>query len=151
MTLVGKNLGAADENQAIVTGRMAGRIALITAVLVAAMILIFDNQLMSAFTSNQKVIIYGSSVIFAFALLQLPRAVNIVFAGNLRGGADLAWLMWLSIISVIVFETFGAFVLTYIFHVGLVGLWAIQIVDETTRYTLNYYRFRRKKWKTLEL
>jgi putative MATE family efflux protein len=151
MTLVGKNLGADDEHLAIKTGRLAGRVVLITAILMATIILIFQKQILATFISNQEVIAYGSSVIFAFALLQLPKAVNIVFAGNLRGGADLAWLMWLSIISVIVFETFGAYIITYIFHIGLVGLWSIQIVDETSRYTLNYFRFRRKKWKSLEL
>jgi putative MATE family efflux protein len=151
MTLVGKNLGAAEENLAIKTGRLAGRVALITAALVAAVLLIFHRQILAAFTSNQEVIAYGSSVIIALAVLQLPKAVNIVFAGNLRGGADLNWLMWLSIFSVIIFETFGAWFLTYILQVGLIGLWSIQIVDEGTRFTLNYFRFRRKKWKNLEL
>ena len=83
-------------------------------------------------------------VIYALAILQIPKAVNIVFTSNLRGGADLAWLMWLAIISVIIYESFAAYILAFIFNMGLIGLWIIQIVDETTRLILNYFRFRRK-------
>ena len=50
--------------------------------------------------------------------------------------------MWLSIISVILFEIIGAYFLTVVLQVGLIGLWAVQIVDETSRFSLNYFRFR---------
>jgi putative MATE family efflux protein len=151
MTLVGKNLGAEEDQLARKTGRLAGRVALITSSFVAVILMIFHSPILAAFTSNQEVIRYGSTVIYALAILQIPKAVNIVFAGNLRGGADLNWLMWLSIGSVILFESFGAWVLTFIFKVGLVGLWAIQILDESVRFSLNYVRFRRKKFKKVEL
>ncbi|MEJ2051173.1 MAG: MATE family efflux transporter, partial [Calditrichota bacterium] len=139
------------EHMALHTGWVAGRVALIAAVLVAVILIIFNRLIISAFTSNQNVIAYGSSVILALAILQIPKAVNIVFSGNLRGGADLAWLMWLAIIGVLTFETAGAYVLSFILHTGLVGLWAIQSVDESTRLTLNYFRFKGKKWKILKI
>ncbi len=151
MTLVGKNLGADKESMALHTGWVAGRVALIAAVLVAVILVIFDKLIISAFTSNQEVIAYGSKVILALAILQIPKAVNIVFSGNLRGGADLAWLMWLAIINVFIFETASAYILTFIFHIGLVGLWGIQSVDETSRLILNYFRFKGKKWKILKI
>jgi putative MATE family efflux protein len=151
MTLVGKNLGAEDEHLAIRTGRIAGRVALIASLIVAVILVIFQRDILAAFTSNQQVISYGMTVMLAVALLQIPKAVNIVFSGNLRGGADLAWLMWLAIISVILFEMIGAYMLSVIFKFGLIGLWSVQIVDESTRFTLNYFRFRGKNWKILEL
>jgi putative MATE family efflux protein len=150
MTLVGKNLGAEEEHMAIKTGRLAGKVALYVAIVVAALLIIFYKYILAAFTSNQEVVTYGQQVIYAFAILQLPKALNIVFSGNLRGGADLAWLMWLAIISVILFETMGAYVLAMILHLGLLGLWSIQIVDESTRFFLNYFRFKGKKWKILD-
>lgn len=151
MTLVGKNLGADEEHQALLTGRMAGRVALFAAIFIAGLIMLFQKYIIAAFTSNQQVIIYGGSVILALAILQIPKAVNIVFAGNLRGGADLAWLMWLAIGSVTTFEIFGAYILSFIFNLGLVGLWAIQAVDESVRFSLNYFRFKGKKWKLLDI
>lgn len=151
MTLVGKNLGADEEHMALHTGRVAGKVALIAALIVAVILVVFNKLILSAFTSNQEVITFGGKVILALAILQIPKAVNIVFSGNLRGSADLAWLMWLAIIGVILFETIGAYILSYILQTGLVGLWAIQSLDETSRLTLNYFRFKGKKWKILEI
>lgn len=151
MSLVGKNLGAEEESLALRTGNLAGRVAFIAALLVAIVLIIFQKYILSAFTSNQEVIFYGRQVIYALAILQIPKALNIVFSSNLRGGADLAWLMWLSIIGVIIFETIGAYILAMILQFGLIGLWSIQIVDESTRFILNYFRFKGKKWKILEI
>ncbi|MFZ0390705.1 MAG: MATE family efflux transporter [Calditrichia bacterium] len=151
MTLVGKNLGADEEVQALHTGRIAGRVALTAAVLAAALLLLLHRPVLSSFTENPQVVLYGSSVILALALVQIPKALNIVFSGNLRGGADLAWLMWLTIGSVLIFEVFGAYILTFIFQLGLVGLWAVQGLDESVRFALNYFRFKGKKWKILDL
>lgn len=150
MTLVGKNLGAEEESRAMAMGKVAGRVAFFAALLVAIVIVILHRQILVAFTSDPQVIAYGSKVILVLAVVQIPKALNIVFSGNLRGGADLAWLMWLAIFSVIIFETTIAYFLTFSFHLGLVGLWAIQAVDESTRFTLNYFRFKGKKFKIIE-
>ncbi len=151
MTLVGKNLGAEEEGLALKTGGLAGRVALIASILVAVILVIFQRPILLAFTSNESVLYYGRQVIYALAILQIPKALNIVFSANLRGGADLAWLMWLSIASVIIFETLGAYFLAMTLQLGLLGLWSIQIVDESTRFVLNYFRFKGKKWKILEI
>ncbi|OPX34139.1 hypothetical protein B1H10_04300 [candidate division KSB1 bacterium 4484_188] len=150
MTLVGKNLGAEKEKRAMQTGRIAGRIALIASLFVATLIFIFHRIILVAFTSDPEVVAFGSRIILVLAIVQIPKALNIVFSGNLRGGADLAWLMWLAIFSVILFESFGAYFLSFILGAGFVGLWIIQAVDESIRFTLNYFRFRGKKWKIIE-
>jgi putative MATE family efflux protein len=151
MTLVGKNIGADEAHLALKTGRLTGRVALFFSLGIAFILIIFQKYILSTFTTNPQVIVYGRQVIYALAILQIPRAVNVVFAGNLRGGADLNWLMWLSIFSVLIFEILGSYTLTVIFHMGLVALWSIQAVDETFRLILNYFRFREKKWKTVEI
>lgn len=148
MTLVGKNIGAAEDQQALSTGRVAGRVALVFAGIVALIMILFRTNLLSVFTSNHQVINYGAMVIIVFALIQIPKAVNIVFTGNLRGGADLAWLMWLAITSVFLFETIGAYVFSFGFGLMLVGIWLVQGLDETFRLSLNYWRFKKQKWST---
>jgi len=146
MSLVGKNLGAAEEHKAISAGRVAGRVAFVAAIISAIFLIVFREGILAVFTSNQNVIDFGKNLMIILAILQLPKAVNIVFSSNLRGGADLAWLMWLAIFSVIVFETIGAYIFSMILALSLGGLWIVQILDETFRMTVNYWRFRRKKW-----
>jgi putative MATE family efflux protein len=151
MTLVGKNIGAAEDQQALFTGRVAGRVALVFAGIVTLLLILFRKPLLSVFTSNQEVINYGAYAIIIFALIQIPKAVNIVFTGNLRGSADLSWLMWLAVTSVIIFETMGAYIFSFVFHLMLMGLWLIQGMDETFRLSLNYWRFKKQKWSTKDI
>lgn len=147
MSLVGKNIGASEEHQAVSAGRLAGRVAFVAALITAAVLIIFRKWMLVIFTSNQEVINFGANVLIILAILQIPKAVNIVFSSNLRGGADLAWLMWLAIWSVLMFETIGAYVFSVVLQLSLAGLWIIQILDESWRLALNYWRFRKKKWK----
>jgi Na+-driven multidrug efflux pump len=49
--------------------------------------------------------------------------------------------------SVLIFEVAGAYILSFIAGMALGGLWLIQGIDETCRLLLNYWRFRKRKWK----
>jgi len=80
-------------------------------------------------------------------LSQLPKGANIVFSGNLRGSADLNWLMWLAVSTVCLYEILGSWLLAIPFGFGLFGLWIVQGMDEATRFILNLWRFNRGKWK----
>jgi putative MATE family efflux protein len=151
MTLVGKNIGASENQQAIVTGRTAGKVAFIFAIIVSSLLIIFRKGLLTLFTSDQAIIAYGAPVLITVAIIQIPKAINIVFTGNLRGSADLSWLMWLAIISVIIFETVGAYISAFILGFGLVGLWLIQGIDESFRFSFNYWRFRKSKWTSRKI
>lgn len=151
MTLVGKNIGAEDERQALVTGGVAGKVALVSSILIMVLLIGFQDLWLHIFTSNKEVIQLGTRFIFVLAIIQVPKAVNAVFTGNLRGGADLAWLMWLVISSVLIFETVGAYLCAFVFGLSLGGLWMVQGIDELTRLLLNYWRFRQRKWKLNEV
>ncbi len=151
MTLVGQNIGADNEHKAIAAGNSAAVVAFFASLAIAVVLIVFQDTWFYIFTSDQTVIEYGTRVILVLALIQIPKAVNIVLTGNLRGGADLKWLMWLAISSVISFETFGAYILSFTLELMLMGLWLVQGIDETYRLTLNYWRFRQRKWKLDEL
>ena len=79
----------------------------------------------------------GTSLIYIFALIQLPKGANIVFPGNLRGSVELNWLMWLAISTVSLYEIFGAWLMAIPFGFGLYGLWIVQGIDGFTRFMLN--------------
>lgn len=147
MTLVGKNIGAEEEKEALQAGRIAGRVALVSAIFAGIVLVIFQDLWFHIFTSNDRVIALGTRAVLVLAVIQIPKAVNIVFTGNLRGSADLTWLMWLAVSSVIIFEIFGAYTLSFVLNLSLAGLWLVQGVDESYRMVLNYWRFRKGKWK----
>jgi putative MATE family efflux protein len=149
MTLVGKNIGAQDYAEARKSGQLVGIISAVNAIVIAGLVWLFDTQIFAAFTNNVEVRTLCHSLIIAFVILQIPKAINTSYAGNLRGAADLNWLMWLAVGAVILNEIMGAYVLAFIFGLQLVGLWVIQIVDESGRLVLNYWRFNKCEWKQI--
>lgn len=151
MALVGKNIGADNPQHAMATGHSAARVAFVASFVVALILVVSHPIWLPIFTNDRQVIQLGASVMTIFALIQIPKAVNAVFTGNLRGGADLAWLMWLAMLSVVLFEVFGAYTLSLMLGLGLAGLWVIQGVDETFRLSLNFWRFRNSKWKLKDI
>ena len=93
----------------------------------------------------------GTSLIYIFALIQLPKGANIVFPGNLKGSVELNWLMWLAISTVCLYEIFGAWLMAIPFGFGLYGLRIVQGIDGFTRFMLNLWPFKRGKWKEVRL
>lgn len=147
MSLVGKSLGAAHPGQARRTGMINGMVGFGVATVIAIILVITSDNIATIFTNDPAVISLGNSLIYIFALIQLPKGANIVFSGNLRGSADLTWLMWLAITTVCFYEIFGSWLLAIPFGLGLSGLWIVQGIDELSRFSLNLWRFNRGKWK----
>ena len=122
-----------------------------TACVICAVLLLSSEQIIQMFTNDSAVIAVGSTVLWIFALIQLPKGVNIVYSGNLRGSADLNWLMWLAVFTAVGYEMIGSWILAIPLGMGLSGIWLIQGIDELTRFLLNYWRFNKGKWKELKL
>jgi len=151
MSIVGKSLGAEHDKQAKRAGAIAALVGFASACVISAVLLLSSSQIMEMFTNDVAVITAGSSVLLIFALIQLPKGVNIVYSGNLRGSADLNWLMWLAVFTAVGYEMVGSWILAIPMGMGLAGIWLIQGIDELTRFLLNYWRFNRGKWKKLKL
>jgi Na+-driven multidrug efflux pump len=110
---------------------------------------------MSIFTTDVEVIHIGAFVIKIFAVAQIPKAVDYVLMGNLRGAGDLRWLMWMTIASAFLMEIGLSWFVAFIILAGskwaLLGLWSVHLFDETARLAANYWRFKGGKWKFLHV
>ena len=151
MALVGRDLGAEQDRQARRTGMMTGVVGIFVAIVISLVLFFGAEHIISIFTDDTAVITLGNSLILIFALIQLPKGTNVVYSGNLRGSADLNWLMWLAIFTAVGYEIIGSWILAIPLGLGLAGIWIIQGIDETTRFSLNYWRFNRGKWQKFDL
>ncbi len=147
MTLVGKNLGADDRTAAQKTAYTASAVVAVFAGAVFILIELFSKQLVTLFTSEPEVVTLGAKVLTVFAMVQIPKAIDGVLIGNLRGAGDLKWLMWLTIFSVLVLEIGLNWMLVFVFQFSLMALWLVHFSDELLRTLINYWRFKSEKWK----
>ncbi len=154
MTYMGKNLGAKDHIVAEHTGKMTHRIVFIFGVFILVMMVIFASPLIHIFIRKEDAIIadYSFKVVFIlFALGQVPKAMNTVIAGSLRGAGDIQWIMWMNIFAVFLLEIGANWIGTFVLSWGLIGIWGIQALDEILKSSINYSRFRGGKWKLIHL
>jgi Na+-driven multidrug efflux pump len=120
---------------------------------VTLIMIAFSHTLISIFTNEPEVLRIGTVCMLMFAITQIPKAMNGVVIGNLRGCGDLKWLMWTTIAGVIVFEigfNWGFLVLLKDKVYLLFALWAVQGADEAVRFLLNTWRFKGGLWKFID-
>lgn len=147
MTLVGRNLGADNRLAAEKTALTASGVVAVFAVAVFGIIAISSDSLITLFTSEPQVLEIGAKVIIVFALVQIPKALDGVLIGTLRGAADLQWLMWTTIASVLFLEIGLNLTLGLVFNFSLMALWLVHFGDELLRTAINFWRFKSGKWK----
>ena len=148
MSITGKNVGAAEKTLAVRMARTAHRVMAVFVLAIVALMMLFSRSIVSIFTTDIDTLNLGQKAILIFAVAQIPKAINNVVSGNLRGVGELKWLMWNTILFVLALEIGLNYVAAFALGWGLYGIWGIQTLDETVRLSLNFWRFHRGKWQT---
>lgn len=151
MSITGKNVGAAEKALAIRMARTAHRIMAVSVLAMVSLLILFSRSVVGIFTTDAATLDLGQKAIYIFALAQVPKAINNVVCGNLRGVGELKWLMWNTIIFVVALEIGFNYAAAFALGWGLYGIWGVQALDETIRLSLNFWRFHRGKWQNAEL
>jgi len=140
--LIGKReLGRADREM-----KRSLRIALLGAGIVVSLLFSAHKPIMGVFTDNPQILDWAFSLFALAALIELPRATNIMVGGALRASGD-AW--YITIVSIAVTWLLAiplAYVLTFKAGWGLTGIFTSALMDELIRSILNYLRWNEKKW-----
>lgn len=67
---------------------------------------------------------------------------------TLRAAGDVVVPMVIATASMWLFRVVAAYVFTYAFHLGLLGIWAAMIIDWAFRAACYFFRYRSHKWET---
>jgi Na+-driven multidrug efflux pump len=154
MTHMGKNIGANEHLAAESMGKMTHRIAFLFVICILALMIVFSAPLLHLFIRREDVIIADfrfRALFIIFSLVQVPKAMNTVITGSLRGAGDIQWLMWVNTFAVLILEIGFNWIGTFVFQWALLGIWSVQGLDELVKSMFNYLRFRRGKWKLIRI
>lgn len=151
MTLMGKNLGAEKSKLAEKTARTAGWVGFIFSLFVSISMVLLSKSILYFFTPEPTVIMIGANAMVVFAILQIPKAVDNVVIGNLRGAGDLKWIMYVTVAGVVLLQIGLNWVVAFKTGLALSGLWLVHLIDETVRLGINYWRFKGGRWKFIKI
>ncbi len=70
---------------------------------------------------------------------------------TLRAAGDVVWTMVIAILSMWTFRIITAYIFSYVFHLGLIGIWIAMTIDWTFRAVCYTQRYRGSKWETIML
>jgi len=157
--LTGKRLGANDEQMAERAGNVASKISICFGIVFGALLFFCSRNIMRLFLPNNILAIeIGAGCLKMVAVMQIPKAISIVFSSSLRGAGDVRWLVFVNIVGVIVGEITLARVLglgtlmgVRLMEPSLRGIWIGVAMGESIRAGLNFHRHRGGRWKKIKI
>lgn len=150
-TIVGQNLGAKNPKGAEKGTFEAWKIGSLIMGFMALIFLIIPEQLISLYTSDSEIVARASLNLRIIALAQIPMGTQFIFAGALRGAGDTKAVFYSTALSTWIFRLFLGYILVHTLGFGLVGAWSAMVIDWTVRGTYVFYRFKKGKWKLIDV
>jgi putative MATE family efflux protein len=145
--IVGNTIGEGREELAFRYARRIIRIALISGILMGAVILIVGPRILSIYKISPTVAQFTRSLILVQAAFFWARALNLTtFIGSFRSGGDTRFAYLVDIGSLwgigIPLAAAGAF----IFHLPVYFVYLIAMSDEVFKFIVSQVHFSRREW-----
>jgi MATE family multidrug resistance protein len=149
---VGKAVGRGRKDLATKQTSVCLRIALVYMGLMGLCFFVFRDGLMAFWSSDDKVIKAGVSILICAAIFQVFDAATIIYSGSLRGAGDTIWLATVPAVGAMVILGFGGlFIVKFFPEVGSVGPWIAATVNIIAVGLANRWRFKSNKWMRIDL
>ena len=150
-TMVGQYLGAGKVALAEACGWMVLRMNIVYSLFVAAVFLIARKHLFTIFNDDPTVVAYGVKIVPLLALFQIGDAMQMAYSSALQGAGDTRFpMLTLALSAWLVFVPL-ALLFAYGLGWGVVGGWTGGVAHFTVVATILTIRFRRGKWKKIQL
>ena len=143
----GNLLGMGKKKATYLLTMYALRRSLIVTGCASLLILLFSRSLLSQFTQNETIIVLGIGALAVDLILEQGRAAVLLFIMTLRSAGDVIFPVIIGLFSMWFFAGFCGYTFGILFGWGLAGMWIGFALDECSRGTLLYYRWKSQKWK----
>lgn len=157
-SLVGQAVGRGKPEDAVVATRSALILTMTYMWIVAALFVIFSEQLCGIFRSPSGDPAADSAVqSIAVVLLRfvafysLVDGLNVIYSGSLKGAGDTAFIGWTIFVLSVVLMILPITLAVTVFNAGLYTLWAFASLYVCVLAGAFWWRFRQGKWKTMRV
>ncbi len=148
-TLVGHSLGAGKPADAESYARSAVRIGIVISSFLAALVWIFPEAILSAFTDKPEVIAAGVGPMRLMATFQIADTVGIILARSLNGAGCTFYVMASEILIQLFIVTPAAFLLTHFYSENLTLVWVTWALYMLSWFLAMAWKFRQGTWKEI--
>jgi len=151
VALIGRSLGAGDEELAKEYGRICRMFGGIISVCLAVIYFVGARPLMSLFFVEEHIVAIGVSIMRVIIFVVAFQISQVVYMGCLRGAGDTFYTAVASTISVTFIRTIGSYLGGYVLGFGIVGIWLGVLADQISRFLFASARFKKGKWTQIKI
>ena len=148
-SLVGQNMGRRRPDLSMMYGKMSQRVALISAILLAAMAILFKYPAVRLFSTDPVVIKYAAQTMILVAIFQPFQMSAVVLSGCLRGAGDTNFVARTMFVCITFIRPTAGYLAIYALSGGLTGAWLAMLLDISIRFFFIYRRFSQNKWAAI--
>lgn len=151
VALIGRSLGAENQEQAKLYGRICQRIGNVISVILAIVYLTCGKYLYYLFFEEAHIIRMGERIMQVIVIIVLLQIAQLIYMGCLRGAGDVLFTTIASTISVTLVRPLISYLLCYALGLGLIGIWYGVAADQLCRFLLTNQRFKSGVWTKVKL
>ena len=150
-SLVGHSLGADRSDLAIIHSRITQNIGIIFSLINAFLILVFPKEICMIYTNDLEVIRLTDIPMKIMVVAVFFQMMQTITIATLRGAGDVRFVTWMMLISTVGIRAGVSYIFVYILNLGLIGAWLGLLLDQLTRFTISYIRFKQGKWVNIKV
>lgn len=150
-SLVGRSLGRKRPDWAEIYGWQTRRVGMMVASVMGVLFFFGGGFLASLYTDDPQVIANAAIALKIIALVQPLQSTQFILAGALRGAGDTRWPLISTFVGTVGVRIALSFLFVTVLGWGLVGAWLAMAIDQCTRSTFIYFRYRSGLWKATKV
>ncbi|MGP7816943.1 MATE family efflux transporter [Niallia sp. 01092] len=149
--LVARYIGGKQYERALKRGVKTLKIAMVASAVVSLAMALIGAPILKLFTNNYEIIAIGLPILWAVALTEPGRAMNIVLMSSLKSAGDVRFPIVIGIISMWGISVALSYALGVQLGLGLLGVWIAQGMDEWFRGCFACKRWLSKPWERIRV
>ncbi|MCR5650390.1 MAG: MATE family efflux transporter [Lachnospiraceae bacterium] len=103
--------------------------------------LLCPKQILGLFTKDAAVIKAAGLYLLVVGVDLFPKSGNIIFGSGIKGFGRPGWMLKTQILGTVFIITFST-VMVLVFHMGIIEIFCLVVVDETLRFLLNNWKLK---------
>jgi len=145
-TLMGQSLGKRRSDMAIIYMQYARNLGILASILLAAVLIVFNREIIGIYNTNEEVIRAGSGILILIAASQPIQATQFIISGGLRGAGDTKYCAFVIMITTLGVRSILGVITIQLLNWGLWGAWIALMMDQCLRSVLMVVRYNSGKW-----
>lgn len=145
--MVGKRLGKKEYDGAYTDSKKIMYVGFAGAVIVSSLLILLSGVYVRFYRVDNQVKEIGKALLIIFALYAPVKVENMILGGGIiKSGGDTKIVMIIDTIGTWCMGIPLCFLAAYVFHWGIIGVYALLTTEEIFRLVVSLIIFRKRKW-----